>query len=311
MSWNIYQDRTFNQIYPFDCANSIGTTCYKTNFDKCLSICQSSPRCQYGFFKKDGTCFPLNTDNYEDLNPYDYVMDKTPGEFVPEDKVFINNKTYSQEPSSNTVRYFDTVYLRNVETGLYMQVGNEEDLFVKFAPFESELTLEYKNINTPRNKVKYGDDLTFGVPNHPLILTRGLSKPGYSPTYGNVSWNNLTPFSLLQISLFKFENIDDPRDTSFLDYEEKFYINILGSYLTVDGNLNALVRYESPQKLKQNGANFTFELIPSKTVLGYYCNDNNKCTSVPLYDTSIVRNDRFYNNKEVMRTESCYFKCNL
>lgn len=307
MSWSVFEDKTFPGVYPFDCANAVKGTCLKTNFKNCMALCQESPRCNFGYYKSTGECFPLSSENARDINPYDYMTDETI-EVVPNDKVFINDMTYPRVSNANQVKYYDTIALRNVETGMFLQPGEEKDLFVTFAPFEADLTLEYKNVVSPRNRVRYNDELTFGIPNHPLILTRGLAKQ-FDTSLGLVSWNNFTPYSMLQIALFKLENIDDPRDTNAINFGDKFYINILGHYLTVDDQSHGVVKFASTQKLKSLKANFTFEMLPARSITGYYCNNTNKCTSVPLFETQPMKDARYYQNKEVLRTESCFFNC--
>lgn len=308
MSWTIFTDKGLpSQLNPFDCANTVHSTCYKTSFDKCLSLCQSSPRCNYGHYRSSGECFPLITTNYPDLNPYDYMADFTPDKNDENDRVFINNKIYQKFSNSNNVRYYDYINLKNVETNTFLQVGLIEDEFAKFAPFPSDLTIEYKNVNIPRSAVRYGDELTFGVPRHPVILTRGLAKV-FPPSFGFVSWNNITPYGMLQISLFKPEKLENNNDKSPINFGDNFHLKIIGSYLTVDDEMNAKVEYLSPQALISKSKNCTFQILPSKDVTGYYC-DGKLCKSVSFQDTDSNGNNRFYKNNEVYRTDSCFFKC--
>jgi len=302
MSWSIFKNQTLPSSYnPFGCINGINSTCYRIPFDKCLAYCQENKRCNYGYYKSTGECYPLSTNNYADINPYDYIKDE-PGDL---NRVFINNSTYPRTSKSNLVHYYDTVYLKNVETQTYLQISKEDDMFVSFAPFPIELTLEYKNINTPKNLLNYNDELTVGAPSKPLILTRGLAK-GLPPSFGFLNWTNLTPFSMMQIALFKFEN--SLGENGVVKFNENFYINILGSYVTVDDHMHAMTEYQHISTLKNQNKNITFQLLPSKNLTGYYC-DNENCISIPLSETSSKDEQRFYKDKEIYRTSNCYFNC--
>jgi hypothetical protein len=289
--WNVYKNSTFPQRYPFDCCNTVESTCYKTTLDKCVRLCQSSQSCNFGYYKSDGFCAPLDTDNFSDVNPYDHII------YDPSGTVFINNNVFTQQSLSNVVRYSDNIYLKNVESGLFLQAGIENEQVV-LSPIESELNIQYKNISVPRSFVKFGDELTFGILNSPLILTQRFS---------NMIWSNITPYGMLQLPLFTFEQINSTNHTNNVRYGDRFHIKSLGSYVTLirQGNSSILNLDYSPIESLTNA---TFELVPSRNIKGYYC-DNSKCVSIPLHQTKFNEDNRYYNDKDIMRSSNCYLKC--
>lgn len=316
MSWSIYKNKTIPDVFPFQCVNTVKTTCYDTTLERCLYECQQSGRCNFGTFKYSskpsqsfadrGVCMPLNTLNYPDINPYDFVVDGTNN-----DVVFVNNGVFSlQQSAANTVHFDDLVCLQNVETKLYLQYGTETSYFADFAPFKANLTIEKNKIDVPQSLMSYSDFITFGIPAKPLVLTGGFNRDCYGQ-FGNVTWNNITPFAMTKIALFQLENKNQNDDIKNVNFGDEFYIRMLGSYLTVEEPANiGILRYEDVGTLKQKRRNATFRLVPAEPLKGYYCSP--KCEEVPLWETAIDANDkrkREYKGKSVVRNETCYFQC--
>lgn len=305
MSWTILKGKTITPTFPFDCVASINGSCVVTPFEKCIASCQTSDFCDYGYYN-NGTCYALNTTSFENTDPYDTIISSD----NPNDRVFINNIKYSQNPNANDVLYYDTVSLRNIETDTYLQPGEEIDIFALFAPFESDLTIEYKNVIIPRYRLEYGDEITLGIPNRPLILTRGYGKENWSPSYNHLSWNNLTPFSMMQISLFNLEKKNDDGDKC-VHFNEPFYIKSINTYLCIDQFMHLIRTDKSLDYLKNTNSKCTFEFVPSKKLKASYCDDKNVCRIVPLNKTTAKGTDRYYEDKEVSRSDKCMFKCPL
>jgi hypothetical protein len=326
MSWSIYKNKTIPDVFPFQCVNTIKTTCNDSTFQRCLYECQQSGRCNYGTFtpypksggqtdELRGECKPLNTLNYQDINPYDFFVD-APGDNV----VFVNNGVFSlQQSAANTVHFDDLVCLQNVETKLYLQYGTEDSYFSDFAPFKANLTIEKKTIDVPQSLLLYGNFITFGVPAKPLVLTGGFNRDCFG-SFGNVTWNNITPFAMTKIALFQLEPISTgaEKEVEGVNFEDEFYIKILGSYLTVEEPANiGILKRENVDVLKATGANMKFRLLPAEPLKGYYCSKEagsttSKCEELPLWKSEVDKTDRRkreHQGAQVMRNETCYFQC--
>lgn len=319
MSWSIYKNKEIPNVFPFQCVNTVKTTCYDSTLERCLYECQQSGRCNYGTFTYTsptrGRCMPFNSLNYQDINPFDFMIDTPVTEKDGKKLVYINDGAFSQQQSvANVIHYDDQVCLQNVETKQYLQYGTENSYFADFAPFKANLTIEKKTIDVPQALVSYGDYLTFGVPAKPLVLTGGFDKECFS-NFGNVTWNNITPFGMTKVQLFQLEPVNEEINNR-VHFGDEFYIRILGSYLTVQEPANiGLLKYKDKETLKQQKYNITFKLVPAENMKGYYCSretDPPKCTEVMLHETqedSSDHNRRTYKGSEVMRNDTCYFQC--
>jgi len=304
--WLIFPDTIFSQISTMDCNDTMEGQCYVgKSFDDCVKSCEQSPECNYGYYisdlpgkgKKDNICVPLKDHSNpmyrlrkKDIYP---VMDHA------KTKVFINKQKYYFPPEqANTVFYMDNFTLQNVDTGMFLETSPMSDKSNNGVKFDKNGDLIVQIIQIPEDlaagtqyvPVKYGDPIVFNIPNTTLII-------GSTMEWIQRSYSVTSDIAYKILPLTPGKNIGD--DISYSDtFTIHTNINILG-----------IVKNSSFEKLyKSNNGNVVFRFIPK--MKGWYCNNNNECTEIPL--EKMVVNDKgigTYNGLAIGRNPGCWGVC--
>jgi len=298
--WYIFPNTTLTNIDMADCNDTIDGICKHTDtIEECIQLCENdvNKRCKSGYFLETpdnkNICVPLTSYPIGKAYPYYRWRHK---DFYPEFKnikstSFILTSIPYPSNVANSIFYHDSMKMRNVETGLYINKdskGNaiftkQNNFPVKFLPLEITRSLLEKYI-----QVKNGDNIVINIPQTAYVLRQ----EGVWLLNETVVKNPSNTFMIHAI-----DNNVIGRD---LNYTEKFYFMAGDRFLNYNQELNQLELV--PTRLKSS----IFEFIPQVEV--YYC-DGSECKSMELADANVDGSSASYKGQIVERNPACFGMC--
>ena len=141
--WLIFPNTIFSHLSTMDCNDAMDGQCYTDKtFDQCVSACENSSECNFGYYISDlpsgkNICVPLRDGNI-DSNPIYRLRSK---QIYPEmddiqTKVFVDKRKYPFPPEqANTVFFMDNFTIQNTDTNTFLEtspIGTNPDVGVKF-----------------------------------------------------------------------------------------------------------------------------------------------------------------------------------
>ena len=292
----------------FSCLNTVKyiiNECHKNiSLKNCIQICEKDENCDAGMYienKDKSVCFPYNTGSYPDLNPLNSIVAKNT---IPklkgfESTIFINGKKY-EVPDYNSAKVYETdhVFLKNVETGLYMNhPTNYEEIYsdIKFSSRKDPIVIIEDN-QTRKKELKYliknFDKITFLIPKTFFIPYVFQSDIHWIQLFGD---SDVDKKDFIQIRM-NTNNFDD--NVTYGQIFTLYYRN----YIVGLDSKNKLGLFLKPtNKISHK---FVFEA----NWKGYYCK-NKICKSVPFNQTNIKNSKAIYKKSPVFRNKNCYNQC--
>jgi hypothetical protein len=318
-NWNLFPDSTFSHLDTMDCNNTINGECYyNKTLGECIQTCEKSNECNFGYFitntkdRKD-ICVPLLD---IDINPI-YNIRKQDIYTELDDtksKVFVNKNKYKFPPGeSNDVFFMDNLLIENMETNTLMRSSHlSDDINDRSIVFKKDNNLIVQLLEVPTTNtnqsmyktLKYGDSFTFHIPNTTLIMVN-------NPVHKNLLEWESRGYSTTTNESYTIKHImPGKKDGDIVLYSDIFSLHKNISILEVDSNHTLKTFYSSSyQEAVDKNKNVTFRFIPK--IKGWYCNDDHKCTEIPL-DKITVGKDNIgrYDGHIVGRNYGCWGLCN-
>ncbi len=289
----------------FSCLNTVKGECIENvSLEKCIQICEKDDDCDAGMHIKNdmkSVCFPYNTSVYPDSNPLNTLISKNK---IPKLKgydsaVFINSKKYAI-PDNNSAKVYETdhVFLKNIETGLYLNhPTNYENVYsdIQFSKRKDPVIIIEDNQTKNRGLtylIKNFDKITFLIPKTFFIPYVFQSNIQWVQLFGDSDVNR-EDFIQIRMSNKRLDN-DVLYDQTFTMYYRNYLIGVnsknkLGLYLTRNDKISYKFKFEAAWK-------------------GYYC-ENRKCKSIPFNKAKTNRSTATYKNSAVFRNKNCYDQC--
>jgi hypothetical protein len=304
--WLIFNNTIFSHIETFDCNDTIEGRCYKSKtFDECVKICNDNPYCEFGYYvstTNGNLCVPIRDFN-KNINPIHRLRNKNIyKEFEDINvKTFINKDIYHFPPVDvNTVFYLDKFIIQNVETSTVLKTSpftNENSKQLKFDK-DGGIIMHTRHISSfsveKYIKLKYGDKFFFNLPNTNIAIKESEN----SDT--NIEWG--TRFTTTENIIFYLEPLTkDKKIGDTVSYTDTFIIRADPYYMLGISSTNLLQKQIKPD-------NSTFRFIPK--MIGFYCNNDNKCTEVPFEEMEV--NDKGIatkNGLDIGRNPGCWGVC--
>lgn len=315
--WFIFKNAIFSQLESADCNDAIEGQCYNDKtFNQCVDMCNDNPNCNMGYYisnlNSPNICVPLQQPK-KFLNPSYRLRNKRIYKELNNatTKTFINKEIFPFPPEqANTVFYMDNFNIQNVETGLFLEssplsTNNSNVLFSKDGDLQVQL------LEIPPNfaegvqyiSVKYGDKLAFNIPRTTLVLRESINN------IPRMEWISRTA-SLSEDLAFMIEpTMPGKKIGDNVSYSDTFGIKSDVSILGVDFASHMERSYYSTySKAKELNKAITFRFIPQ--MIGYYCNNDNQCTPVPLTKMIVDKNGiGTYDGLAIGRNPGCWGVC--
>jgi hypothetical protein len=304
--WLIFNDTVFSHLDTLDCNDTIEGECYKNRtFDECIKTCNDNSECSYGYYLSANNinyCVPIR-DPTLDVNPCYRLRKKDIYTELKNAsvKTFINKNINKFPPvEGNTVFYMDNFVLQNIETSTMLGTSplTSDSEQLKFNK-SGNIIMQLMNISPNYSKeqyitLKYGDEFCFNIPNTNIVIRESID---YNI---KLEWNTI--FDNTDNILFHLEPLNPTQKIGDkVCYSDSFIIRA-NSYYTV--GISSTYIMEKQRKPD----NYKFRFIPK--MVGFYCNNDNKCVSTPLEE--MVINDKGIGTKDgfhIVRNPGCWGIC--
>lgn len=317
-NWFIFPNAIFSQLETMDCNDAMEGVCYTDKtFDQCISTCEQSPECNFGYYISnlpgDNICVPLREQNVNS-NPAYRLRRKDIYPILDNatTQVFINKNHYPFPPEdANTVFFMDNFTIENIETKTFLETSPMSQKNNDIAKFTENGDLIVQVLQVPPDlsaglqyvPVKYGDTLVFNIPNTTLIMRDNPineTQMIWVPRSNDISQNNA--YTILPIIATK--NIGD-----VVSYSDTFSIHSNVSILGVDEHSHIeKLYYDTYKQAQDKGKNVTFRFRPK--MKGWYCDNNSKCTEIPLSKMKINNKGiGTYDGLAIGRNPGCFGVC--
>lgn len=320
-NWLIFPNSMFSQLETMDCNDAMEGKCYTDKtFDQCISACEKSPECNFGYYISDlpgdNICVPLRENNI-DSNPMYRIRRKDIYSVLDKatTKVFINKQKYPFPPEdANTVFFTDNFTIQNTETNMLLEtspMSQETDDTAQGVKFTKNGDLIVQVMQVPPNlstgvqyvPLKYGDPMVFNIPDTTLIMrenSENNSQMEWIPRSADISESvayNLRPVT------------PNKKMGDTVSYSDTFSIHANVYILGIDGSSSVeKLYYDTHKQAKDKNENVTFRFYPK--MKGWYCADNNKCEEIALEDMTINNKGiGTHNGLAVGRNPGCFGVC--
>lgn len=315
--WIIFPNSIFSNLELSDCNDAMEGKCYTNKtFNQCISLCENSPQCNFGYYISDlpgkNICIPLK-DHKVDSNPVYKLRNKNiyPALGAATTKVFFKKDKYPFPPEdANTLFFRDNFNIQNVETGTLLETSpisstGEELYFTKNGDLIVQILQIPPDLSTDTHyiPIKYGDPLVFNIPNTSLIMRENPENNN------NMEWVP-SDIKLSQDISYSIQPImKNKKIGDKISLSDTFSIHTNVSILGV--NKHSLIEklyYNTYKQAKNKNKDVTFRFIPK--MKGWYCNNNSKCTEIPLEKMVVDNNNTgTYNGFAIGRNPGCWGVC--
>ena len=339
-TWLVFPNASPKPLtHPRDCFDTVNAQClYDKSLEECIDACENSSRCEFGYHiegliqgKNKKICLPLYTsDYYPEANPIYSLKDKSCFDSTNRSDVkvssFLNKNRWLKNTlpdESNAVFVGDNVYVKG--NGKYLSLTNNK-AEMKENP-TMPISILFSQQKELRDKVDFGDFLSFTTENQKKFLVLEIEKDGNITAKPHLNWEQ-TKNQAFQIMKLK------KNKSHVLTYGDEFGLSLDGglNFLAVsdDGTLfvegpgsganradsrdqfgifltygdDGLIRWEGEHGLPKN-MRFTFS--PTKKV--YYCKDSN-CVSASLSEAKTNGEKSTIHGKTTYLRNDCFGKCN-
>jgi hypothetical protein len=318
--WLIFPKSTFSQINTMDCNDAMAGECYNDKtFNQCIQVCEESPECDFGYFITDtpdnkDICVPLRDSNINSNPMYRLRKQDIYQELQgTESNVFINKKKYPFPPKkANNVFFMDNFLIENVETNTFLETSpiNNSNTTTPVS-FKKDGNLIVQLLQVPPDlssgtqyvPVKYGDLLMFNIPSTSLVMRA-------NPLHDKeLEWVSRS-FSIAPDISYNIEPIMPGKEKGDeVLYSDVFSLQLSVFIIGVDSTSNVeRLYYNSYEQAVEKKENITFRFIPK--MKGWYCNNDFKCTEIPLEKMTVNKDGiGTYNKLAVGRNPGCWGAC--
>ena len=285
-------------LYPLeynDCNDTIEGVCYNNlSLDDCIKKCENSNDCDALYnIKIDDTniCVPIRTSIINDVNPSYRLKNQNIYNFDNNvDITFLQNKEKYPYPvyKSRQILYNNLLSLSLYYKKDYSLTFDKSDVFMDTKKITNMVILPNKSRNNTFTKfktVKYGDLLSFHIPNTTLVLTRKYDNKLHFEikTTDNISVENTELKSNITYIL---EPIDKNKKNDIINWFEPFIIKTIGNGIcTINKKNELLILDESIERFNKEKIYFMF--VPQFT--GYYC-EKDECVIGDTNNTFVEEN---------------------
>ena len=320
--WLIFHNAILDNLESSDCNNTIDGVCYKnhTVYD-CIERCTGD--CDIGIFIKlpdnRGACLPLRDAIYPYMNSIYRLRDQTIYDFSgAQTSVYINTDRIHFPPEiSNTILNLDIVTILNPGTGLTLGNKLEKGEEIKEGDMiridegqdsNIQLILERQTALPVEQyfSITFGTSFNIGIPGTILIASTHQNT-------NNLIWKAV-PESVPNI-YFTIKSLDGKhKDGDYIPYNR----NIILTY----GPKSGIVYFENGSNIlkvdlnrsidqleKDKSIHYIFQM--KSKMNGWYCENKNKCSQIPLNKSSSNSNNAFFGESQtnIYRHPQCWFKC--
>jgi len=306
-SWKIFPNTIFRNIELNDCDKTTTGTCERANsLSKCIEKCKNSKEgpCAAGYFIKlndEGICVPLLL-YYKDLNDTYSLRRKDIYPQLEDLDVFsyINTDVLPFPPeNANQVFFQDIFFIQCVNSKLYLELEINSGR-ATFDSLESVRTQVLPIIDTMAENQEYfpvmpNINYTLNIPGTTMLLGENNEKdaswlPSLVPSADTKNKIKFVPINKKEKYLYYGQSV-------YIVYEDVYY-------LTVNKTTKiSTFEYSSVQKLKDQGKDYIYKLIPNFDV--YYCK-NGKTFSVPLKKAKTENVKAYYKGNLLYKNPVCW-----
>lgn len=305
--WYVFKDAVLSDIEVDDCLSTVEGNCLEVkNIDECLDSCETSPKCEMGYYiesPKRNLCGHLTyyTIPYYRLSPssiYPKLKNSMP--------YFFTSKEVLPFPPKlpNAIFYKDLFALKISSEELYIYEGENEQVDVS-NNYYAEVRFIPSRTTKPRIQqyipVRHGDEVAINIPNTGLLLARNDVEIGFT-------WQLKASDINVPSATFRIFSTDKERKIGdILSFSEKFYFIDNDKPIVYSKEKGTLVIHdESIENAKEDKVPFEFELVPKIDV--FYC-QNGQCKKTGLESCKTIGYNAFFDEEEVHRDPNCWGFC--
>lgn len=315
--WLVWPNTILETMNITDCNDTINGKCIlDIPIEKCIE--KSEGESALGYYVKfkngDSICAPIRTSIHPNLSPvYRMIPKDTYSELNDvEVSTFVNTDYYPFPPDHSNVIFFkDLLELKNVESGLFLgsdflypennqlaHFGEGIDINVELIPSLSSAVQVTQQV-----PITYGTYFNIIIPGTNLSLSK-------VPNKSEFQWISIAEF-LDDDFAFKIIPLDNSKkEGDIVSYSDKFNI-VYGDISLIGVNkytgiLEVIFRNITSQR-NDIDTQITFQAVSK--MLGYYCDNNGECKSVPIEEITPKGLGGRYKGKMVYKQNKCFGLC--
>ena len=316
---NVFHNQLISPFTLYNtCLDTINAKCDRgLNLNECVDKCVNNSDCSYGYYIKQKNnksyCLPLNN-IYPDNNLLYQRHYKNNYKELEETALFMDSEKYPfPDLNINKIYNTDIVYLKNIETDLYV----DQPVIPKIMISDGSPSANYTPsviTKIPINFSKYPQslyvlndysskkrELKQVIKNNNNIVLN-VKDSYFIPDLINAGWiqgYGLKSYKDHELKLISYNSED-------IYYGDIFILQYGSNYIGLDSNNNLQLYAESLDTLKKKKIPVSFTFEPNFDV--YYCNKN-VCSSINFNEIKDdIKNNT--NPRDVYRDDKCFGLCN-